>query len=52
MAFMLFVLARCVPCPKWLASGQSMKKPRAPVFVDQDTAVAVLFCGPAKGELV
>lgn len=49
MAVVFFLLARCVPCPAWLASGVSLQRPKANVFVDTETAVAVLFCGPAKG---
>lgn len=51
MAIVFFLLARCIPCPTWLASGVSVQRPKANVFVDVETAVAVLFCGPAKGEL-
>lgn len=51
MALVFFLLARCLPCPDWLASGISLKRPTANVFVDTETAVAVLFCGPAKGML-
>lgn len=49
MAIIFFLIARCVPCPMWLASGVSLQRPKANVFVDTETAVAVLFCGPAKG---
>lgn len=49
MAIVFFLLARCIPCPTWLASGVSVQRPKANVFVDVETAVAVLFCGPAKG---
>lgn len=49
MALAFFLLARCIPCPAWFAKGVSLQRPKANVFVDTETAVAVLFCGPAKG---